>query len=85
MSSIPTRHPQLLAWVSEMVALCKPESVRTCDGSEAENTELIAAMLKSGTLLRLNPQKRPNSYLSRSDRRDVARRVPHLHLLAEPE
>ncbi|WP_437976732.1 phosphoenolpyruvate carboxykinase (GTP) [Sorangium sp. So ce295] len=73
MSSIPTRHPQLLAWVSEMVALCKPESVRTCDGSEAENTELIAAMLKSGTLLRLNPEKRPNSYLSRSDPRDVAR------------
>ncbi|WP_437984669.1 phosphoenolpyruvate carboxykinase (GTP) [Sorangium sp. So ce117] len=73
MSSIPTRHPQLLAWVSEMVALCKPESVRTCDGSEAENTELIAAMLKSGTLLRLNPKKRPNSYLSRSDPRDVAR------------
>ncbi|WP_437907441.1 phosphoenolpyruvate carboxykinase (GTP) [Sorangium sp. So ce327] len=73
MSSIPTRHPQLLAWVSEMVALCKPESVRYCDGSEAENTELIAAMLKSGTLLRLNPEKRPNSYLSRSDPRDVAR------------
>ncbi|WP_437591219.1 phosphoenolpyruvate carboxykinase (GTP) [Sorangium sp. So ce1000] len=73
MSSVPTRHPQLLAWVSEMVALCKPESVHYCDGSEAENTALIAAMLKSGTLLRLNPQKRPNSYLSRSDPRDVAR------------
>jgi phosphoenolpyruvate carboxykinase (GTP) len=66
-------HERLQAWVDEIAALCKPESVHVCDGSDAENARLVAAMLESGTLLRLNPAKRPNSYLSRSDPRDVAR------------
>ena len=67
------RSERLHAWVNEVAALCKPESVHVCDGSDAENERLIAAMIDSGTLLRLNPAKRPNSYLCRSDPRDVAR------------
>jgi phosphoenolpyruvate carboxykinase (GTP) len=67
------RHEALRAWINEIAALCKPESIHICDGSDAENEGLVAAMLESGTLLRLNPAKRPNSYLSRSDPRDVAR------------
>jgi phosphoenolpyruvate carboxykinase (GTP) len=73
MPSTVIRNERLQAWVNEIAALCKPESVHVCDGSDAENERLIAAMLEGGTLLRLNPAKRPNSYLCRSDPRDVAR------------
>jgi len=69
----PTKHQDLLAWVDEVVKLVKPERVHWCDGSQKENDELVAEMLAHGTLLALNPEKRPNSYLARSDPRDVAR------------
>jgi phosphoenolpyruvate carboxykinase (GTP) len=73
MTHASTRNAGLLSWVDEVAALCKPESVYFCDGTDAENDRLIAAMLESGTLIRLNPEKRPNSFLCRSDPRDVAR------------
>ena len=73
MTVTATRNTRLLAWVHEVAALCKPENIHFCDGSDAENERLIAGMLESGTLIRLNPAKRPNSFLSRSDPRDVAR------------
>ena len=73
MTAITIRNQRLQAWVSEIAALCKPETVHLCDGSDAENERLTAAMVEGGTLLRLNPAKRPNSYLCRSDPRDVAR------------
>jgi phosphoenolpyruvate carboxykinase (GTP) len=73
MASTVIRHERLQTWVNEVAAACKPENVHICDGSEAENERLIAAMLEAGSLLRLNPSKRPNSYLCRSDPRDVAR------------
>jgi phosphoenolpyruvate carboxykinase (GTP) len=68
-----THHTRLLAWVKEVAALCKPEAIHFCDGSDEENERLIAGMLASGTLFRLNPELRPNSFLCRSDPRDVAR------------
>lgn len=68
-----TEHAELLAWVDEIARLCKPDAVHWCDGSQEENDSLIAQMVEQGTLLRLNPEKRPNSYLCRSDPRDVAR------------
>jgi phosphoenolpyruvate carboxykinase (GTP) len=73
MANPNTEHAELLAWVEEMIQLCKPSAVHWCDGSQTENERLIAQMLEQGTLIRLNPEKRPNSYLCRSDPRDVAR------------
>src|SRR5450432_2384377 len=69
----PTNNQSLLAWVTEVTELCDPQAVRWCDGSEEESQVLIREMLELGTLIKLNPTKRPRSYLSRSDPRDVAR------------
>jgi phosphoenolpyruvate carboxykinase (GTP) len=80
-ASVPTRHARLIAWVEEFRALCQPDAVVWCDGSQQENERLCAAMVASGTAVRLNPEKRPNSYLCRSDPRDVAR-VEHRTFIA---
>ncbi|HYQ43103.1 MAG TPA: phosphoenolpyruvate carboxykinase, partial [Polyangiaceae bacterium] len=68
-----TTNAVLDAWIDEINALCEAASVHVCNGSEDERQQLLEAMLATGTLLALNPTKRPNSYLCRSDPRDVAR------------
>ena len=69
----PSAHPGLLAWVQEMKALCQPDAVQWCDGSEAESAALCDLLARRGTFTKLNPAKRPNSYLARSTPSDVAR------------
>ena len=67
------KHPKLIAWVADMVALCKPAQVVWCDGSDEEYQRLCQQLEQAGTFKRLNPAKRPNSFLACSDPSDVAR------------
>ncbi|NTU96356.1 MAG: phosphoenolpyruvate carboxykinase (GTP) [Chlorobiaceae bacterium] len=67
------KNKRLLQWVQETVDLCRPASVHWCDGSLEEYDMLCRQMVESGTFIRLNGEKRPNSFLCRSDPSDVAR------------
>jgi phosphoenolpyruvate carboxykinase (GTP) len=64
---------RLVAWVSQMRELCKPDSVHWVEGSVEEYDRLCAQMVERGTFIRLNPEKRPDSYLARSHPSDVGR------------
>ena len=70
---MPIKNQYLQNWIQEIANLTKPASIHICDGSEAENSILIEQMMQQGTLKKLNPEKRPNSYLAWSDPTDVAR------------
>ncbi|MFM2300566.1 MAG: hypothetical protein RLZZ84_302 [Pseudomonadota bacterium] len=72
-TAAPTNHAGLVAWVEEMAALTRPDAVVWCDGSDAEWNRLTAQLVDAGTLIRLDPVKRPNSFYARSAASDVAR------------
>lgn len=71
--SAMTQNLKLLRWIDEMRTLCEPSELRWCDGSQAEYDALCQQLVDAGTFTKLNPEKRPGSFLARSDPGDVAR------------
>jgi phosphoenolpyruvate carboxykinase (GTP) len=69
----PTQHRRLIAWVDEVAALTTPDAVVWCDGSDTEWDRLTGALVDAGVLVRLDPDKKPNSFYARTDPTDVAR------------
>ncbi len=70
---VQTQNTVLNQWIEEIRSLCTPKDVWLCDGSDEEYRILSEKMVQSGTFIRLNPKKRPNSFLCRSTPDDVAR------------
>lgn len=73
MTTSKTSHKALLKWVEKMVTMCQPDETHWCDGSQQEADKLFAQMIEKGSCIKLNEKLRPNSYLFRSDPKDVAR------------
>ena len=69
----PTQNQELLTWIAEAVELFQPESVVFVDGSRDEWDRLTGELVEAGTIIKLNEEKRPNSFLARSNPADVAR------------
>ncbi len=67
------KNQSLQKWINEISTLCKPKDVYWCDGSQEEYNKFCEQMVQSGTFIRLNTEKRANSFLCRSDPGDVAR------------
>lgn len=72
-STYTVNHTEAKEWVKQIADLCKPDQIRWCDGSQAEYDELCELLVNRGTFIRLNPEKRPNSFACFSDPSDVAR------------
>ncbi len=72
-TSAPTTHEGILSWVNEIAAMTQPDAVHWCTGSDEEWTELTDFLVGTGTFIKLDENKKPNSYYAASDPTDVAR------------
>lgn len=70
---MPMKNKKLEQWIADVVGLCQPDSIYYCDGSKQEYEEFCQQLVEQGTFIPLNPEKRPNSYLCRTDASDTAR------------
>ena len=84
-TTAPTTHLKLLAWVEQVAGLTQPADVHWCDGSAEEYDELCSRLVEGGTFERLADAKRPNSYLARSNPKDVARVEDRTFICSENE
>jgi phosphoenolpyruvate carboxykinase (GTP) len=71
--SAPTTHQGILTWVNEVAELTQPDRIHWCTGSDEEWVQLTDSLVESGTFVRLNEEKKPNSFWAASDPTDVAR------------
>jgi len=69
----PTSNSHVTRWVERVAKLVKPDRIHWADGGEAEADAVFKMMVDRGHAIKLNEEKRPNSYLFRSDPKDVAR------------
>jgi phosphoenolpyruvate carboxykinase (GTP) len=81
----PTGHLKLREWVNQVAELTQPDRIEWCDGSDEEWGRLTALMVQQGTLIPLNPAKRPNSFYAASDPTDVARVESRTFICSENE
>lgn len=72
-STYRTTHSGLQAWVDEVAALTTPDSIHWVEGTPEEWTSLTDGLVESGTFVRLDEEKKPNSFWCASDPSDVAR------------
>lgn len=72
-NNIPTKNKAVIAWVEQVASLCEPNEIYWCNGSDEEYARLCNELVEKGTFIKLNEKKRPNSFLARSNPKDVAR------------
>ena len=81
----PTKNQKVIDWVHSIAALTQPDDIYWCDGTEKENKKICDLLVEKGTFIPLNPKKRPNSFLARSNPKDVARVEARTFICSEKE